>query len=188
VGNRPVVIDASTLLNLLATGEVESILGSLAVEKFVCPIAADEVLYLRSMNPEEPHERVSIHPLFEAGLLTLARLESAEEEARFVDFASVLDDGEAMSLAICLCRDYRLATDDRKARRIAETPSKPVPLLAASEIISRWARKSAIGSAKLREVLAAVELRARFRPWPGYPLRDWWIKKSTGPTSPDPHR
>lgn len=179
--NRPVTLDASTLLNLLATGEAESILRALVVSKFVCSAVAGEVLYLRSTNPDDAPEQVSIDPLIEAGLLTAAKPESPEEEAQFVDFAATLDDGEAMSLAICVCRGYVLATDDRKARRIAEALSTPVPLLATSELVSQWAQKHSVVSARIQEVLTAVDLRARFHPWQGYPLRDWWLKILQGP-------
>lgn len=172
---RPVTIDASTLLNLLATGESATILRSIEVDKFVCSAAAGEVLYLRGVNPDDAPERVSVQPLIESGVIAATTLESADEEALFVEFAARLDDGEAMSLAICAARGHALATDDRKARRIAESLDVPAPVLATSEMIWRWAESESVGSAKVREVLTAVEMRARFRPWHGYPLRDWWI-------------
>ena len=115
--SQPVAIDASTLLNLFATGEIESILRSMPVqEKFVCSVAASEVLYFRHEEADHTPELVSIDPLVEQGLLTLARPESPEEEALFVQFAAKIDDGEAMTLALCVSRGYALATDDRKAR------------------------------------------------------------------------
>lgn len=174
--NRAFTIDASTLLNLLATGEAESILRFLPVDKVVCSAVRDEVLYVRSANPEDAAELISINPLVEAGLLTLANLESAEEEAQFVNLAATLDDGEAMSLAISISRGYALVTDDKKARRVAGELPNPVPLLATSELVAYWAQGNSIDPARIREVLASVDLRARFRPWTGYPLRDWWLE------------
>ncbi len=172
--SQPVAIDASTLLNLLATGEIEPILRSMPVQKFVCSVAASDVLYLRHEDADHAPELVSIDPLIEKGLLTLARPESPEEEALFVQFAAKIDDGEAMTLALCVSRRYAFATDDRKARRIAASMAEPIPLLATSELLFHWFQSNTITQDRIREVLGAVELRARFRPWPEYPLRDWW--------------
>ena len=174
--SQPVAIDASTLLNLLATGEIESILRSMPVQKFVCAVAANEVLYLRHAEAEDAPELVSIDPLVEQGLLTLARPESPEEEALFVQFAAKIDDGEAMTLALCVSRGYAFVTDDRKARRIAASVAEPIPLLATSELLFHSFQSSTISPDRIREVLGAVELRARFRAWPEYPLRDWWSR------------
>lgn len=174
--SQPLAIDASTLLNLLATGEIESVLRSLRAQKFVCSVAASEVLYLRHADADHAPELVSIDPLVDKGLLTLSRPESPEEEALFVQFAAKIDDGEAMSLALCVSRGYALATDDRKARRIAAALAKPIPLLATSELLFHWCESNSINPDRIREVLGAVELRARFRPWPDYPLRDWWSR------------
>jgi predicted nucleic acid-binding protein len=62
----------------------------------------------------------------------LARPESPEEDALFVQFAAKIDDGEAMTLALCVSRGYAFATDDRKARRIAASVAEPISLLATS--------------------------------------------------------
>jgi len=172
--SQPVAIYASTLLNLFATREIESILRSMPVQKFVCSVAASEVLYLRHEEADHVPELISINPLVEHGLLTLTSPESPEEEALFVQFAAKIDDGEAMSLALCVSRGYALATDDRKARRIAASVAEPIPLVATSELLFHWAQSNNISPERIREVLAAVELRARFRPWPEYPLREWW--------------
>lgn len=172
----PVAIDASTLLNLLATNEAESVLRSLPVQKFVCSVAASEVLYLRNAGADHAPELVSIDPLVDQGVLTVARPEAPEEEALFVQFAARIDDGEAMSLALCVSRGYAFATDDRKARRIAREVAEPIQLLATSELLFHWYESNSINSDRIREVLSAVELRARFRPWPDYPLRDWWSR------------
>ena len=137
-------------------------------------MAASEVLYLRHADADHSPELVSIDPLVEQGLLTLARPESPAEEALFVQFAAKIDDGEAMSLALCVSHGYALATDDRKARRISASVAKPIPLLATSELLFHWFQSNNISPDRIREVLGAVEFRARFRPWPGYPPQEWW--------------
>ena len=132
------------------------------------------MLYFRHEEEEHAPELISIDPLVERGLLTLAKLELPEEEALFVQFAVKIDDGEAMTLALCISREYALATDDRKARRIAASIAEPIPVLATSELLFHWFQSNTISPDRIRGVLAAVELRARFRPWPEYTLGDWW--------------
>jgi predicted nucleic acid-binding protein len=117
---------------------------------------------------------VSVEPLLRSGILQLTEREGHEEAELFVEFASSVDDGEAMSLAICVSRGYALATDDRKARRVAADAS--VPLTATSEIISHWASQGSPSDEDVRRVLSDIEARGRFSPWAGYPLRDWWLK------------
>ena len=98
---KSVVLDASTLLNLFATGNAGEILRCLAGNRIVCSAVASEVLHLRSEEPAKPPEAVSIDEFVSTGLLRRTETESAHEESLYVEFASVLDDGEAMSLAIC---------------------------------------------------------------------------------------
>ncbi len=100
--------------------------------------------------------------------------ENDEEDTLFVDFAGTVDDGEAMSLAICVARGYALATDDRKARRVAADAF--VPLIATSELIFHWAGQGNPSDREIRQVLSEIETRGRFSPWAGYPLRDSWTK------------
>ena len=91
-----------------------------------------------------------------------------------------------MSLAICRGRGYALATDDRKARRIAGDLAAPsVPLLSTSQILHHWATRAGAVAGELKRVLTAIESRARFIPPPSDPCREWWIQARTSP-GPEP--
>ena len=174
MASQPVAVDASTLLNLLASGAAESILRSQSLPLYVASAVASEVLYIRSHRAEDPPEEVSVEPLILSGVLELTEPESDKETMLFVNFAGSVDDGEAMSLAICVTRGYALATDDRKAWQVAAHAS--VPLIATSELIFHWARQRNPSDQELRRVLSEIETRGRFSPWAGYPLRDWWMQ------------
>jgi predicted nucleic acid-binding protein len=177
MASQPVALDASTLLNLLASGAGESILRSQSAPLIVVSAVASEVLYIRNLRPEDPPEEVSVEPLLRSGILQLTEPEGHEEAALFVEFASSVDDGEAMSLAICVSRGYVLATDDRKARRVAADAS--IPLIATSDLIFHWAEQGNSSDEDVRRVLSDIEARGRFSPWVGYPLREWWLKVLT---------
>src|SRR6266851_3744508 len=114
-----IIFDTSVALNLLATGVGLSVIESLEVNCFMCPAVVDETIYIRSDDPSQPREAVSIDAWIPSGAVKVINPAGDLEEELYVQFAADLDDGEAMSLAICRARGYTLATDDRKARRIA---------------------------------------------------------------------
>ena len=117
--SRPVVLDASVLLNLLATGHAAELIRSLGSQGLVCSAVVNETLYIRSEGADDPPEMVNLQPLLDAGTLEPCNLRGSNEHELFVRYATDLDDGEAMSLALCSARSFVLATDDGKARRIA---------------------------------------------------------------------
>jgi predicted nucleic acid-binding protein len=168
----PVVLDTSVALNLLATGVGVAVLKTLEVNCFVCSAVVDEAIYIRSDDPAQTREAVSIDPWLLSGTVDITSPNGPLEEELYVQFAGDLDDGEAMSLAICRARGYALATDDRKARRIAGQ----LQLLSTSQIFHHWANRTGAAAGELKRVLSAIELRARFIPPHDDPLREWWIQ------------
>src|SRR2546423_1784168 len=93
---RSQILDACVLINLLASGEIEAVLGAAARASFVCVAVEKEALYLRTDDPSSPLELIRLTPHIEAGLLTVCDIEGDEEARLYVDYASALDDGEAM--------------------------------------------------------------------------------------------
>lgn len=182
----PILLDTSVTLNLLATGVGLAVLESLEVSCFVCSAVIAETLYIRSEDPTQPRESVSIDPRLQSDAVQTVGPDSLLEEELYVQFAADLDDGEAMSLAICRSRGYALATDDRKARRIAgQLPLPAVPLVSTSQIAHHWAGKTGASQDELRHLLAAIELRARFIPPHDDPLREWWIRGRSETNDPE---
>jgi predicted nucleic acid-binding protein len=158
----PIVLDTSVALNLLATRVWHSMLESLEVDCFVCSAVVDETLYIRSDDPAQPREAVSIDLWLRSGAVKIVNPDSPLEEELYVQFAADLDDGEAMSLAICRARGCALATDDRKARRVASRLALPsVQLLSTSQIVHHWATQTGAAPRDLSGILSAIELRAR---------------------------
>ena len=172
-----IILDTSVALNLLASGAGLAVIESLEVDCFVCSAVVDETIYIRSDDPTQPREAVSIDPWLLPGAVKLTSPESTSEAELYVQFAADLDDGEAMSLAICRARGYALASDDRKARRIAGQLTLPsVQILSTSQIFHHWAIRTGASPGELKRILSAIELRARFIPPHDDPLREWWIR------------
>jgi predicted nucleic acid-binding protein len=173
---KPVVLDTTVILNLFAAGIGEAILGSLQTECLVSRAAAQETLYIRADDPAQPVQLVSVEPWVRAKLIDIVAPEGTDEENLYVQFASELDDGEAMSLAICYSRGCVLATDDRKARRVAGSlRPEAVAVLSTAEILHCWVTCTNAHIDILRQTISGIERRARFLPPQGDPFRDWWL-------------
>jgi len=178
---QTIILDSCVLINLLASEEIEDILGSTGKECRICAVVERESFYLRPDDPqEELFEVIKLGPLIKSGVLGLCDIEGSQEATLYVDYASRLGDGEAMSLAIAESRGYVLATDDRKSRRIfLESGNDPNQLTSTSELVRNWAESRSVSPAKLKSVLIDIQHRAHFFP----PRRDvnftWWTDAST---------
>jgi predicted nucleic acid-binding protein len=172
------VLDTSVVLNLLATGVSESVLASLGCTPYVCSAVADQTLYIRAAEEGQPREPVSVDPWLRSEVARRIAPESEAEQAFYVRFAADLDDGEAMSLAICHSRSYSLATDDRKARRMAAAlKPRPVRLVSTGQTLRNWAGAVVAPDPEVKRVLNAIERRARFIPPGDDPSYEWWMEK-----------
>ncbi|MFN0087070.1 MAG: hypothetical protein ACKVX9_16895 [Blastocatellia bacterium] len=177
-----IIIDSCVLINLLAGEAIEEILRATGKECQICVVVERESFFLRPEAPqEEAFEPVKLDTLIKSGVLRLCNVEGDQEIALYVDYASRLDDGEAMSLAIAESRGYFFATDDRKARRIfLESINDSDRLLSTPELIREWANNQSISPARLNSVLTKIQIRANFFPPRNDPNRDWWKNACSG--------
>jgi|SRR5579864_2969682 len=163
-------MDASSIINIAASGHAKEIMAIVSEQVFVCSYVREkECLYLRSVD-EDAVETIQLAEWQQAGILQDCELTALEEE-QFLVYASQVDDGEAMSLAIARARGFTLITDDRKAQRLAT--SAGITLLTTPQIFHVWAAGQ--HPRTVSEVLRAVERRARYRPSEGDPLNAWWL-------------
>lgn len=170
------IIDACVLINLIAGGEIEDQLRATGQESMICTVVKEESIYLRSDDPPLTNEEITLVPLIESGLLGVCGLESSDEEELYVDYASQMDDGEAMSVSLALSRGWNLATDDRKARRLfLEAAGDPSRLTSTPEIIYRWAQGKNISSERLKDVLSQITIKACYRPRSTDSACEWWM-------------
>jgi predicted nucleic acid-binding protein len=171
------IIDACVLINLLATGELKSILDSVGRPSLICSIVQEESVYLKTGDPNNPKELINLAPFLNDGTLSVCEIGDENEELLYVDFASVLDDGEAMTLAIAINRGLYLVTDERKARRLfSEQFANPKRLISTSDLIHHWAQEKKISANKLQKTLQKIESRASYRPPTTDRNQKWWIK------------
>lgn len=168
-----ILLDACVLLNLVASGKMHAIAEGLKLAFVVPRQVADETMFYEDLVDGEVH-RVPIRPEVEAQhrSLEIVTLDYSEV-ASFVKFASSVDDGEAATLAMAVSRGLAMATDDRKAVRLAGSVGVS-RCWTTAELLRDFCLAVSLSSLDTREALQAVERRARFYPPRRDPAYEWW--------------
>jgi predicted nucleic acid-binding protein len=93
---------------------------------------------------------------------------------RFTHYATLFrSDGEAMCLALAEQRGWVVATDDRRAIRVARQAGLTV--VSCPQLVKAWADASAPDQATLARVLQDIQVLAQFKPNSSMPEYQWWI-------------
>ena len=173
------ILDSCCIINLYAAGEIVSFLTVLKSSFYVPRIVVEESLYVITPDENDPQktvsEKVDLTSTFEAGVLQRCDPEGDQENELLVRFASEVDDGEAVCLAIAKSRGWSVATDDRKAQRLARECG--ISVVTTPELIKRWADASEASHKEVSAVVRRVRDRARFVPRRGAVLYDWWMAR-----------
>ena len=173
------IIDACCLINLYASGKESSIFQACG-EFWVPTQVRSEALRIRRVDEDDPTrlvpQDIDLGDAIAAGYIQPCQLEGPDEVDAFVRFAMQLDDGEASCLSIAMSRGWTVATDDRKARRIAS--ENGIALISTPELVQRWVDATSPSGAAISELLGKIERFARFRPRRADPLHDWWADLS----------
>lgn len=174
------IIDTCCLLNLFASGEPRAILdhfGAVHVSEHV----QGEALWIREHDNESPPQlipkQIDLTEYIDGGVIAICRLERAQEFELFVQLAQQLDDGEASVLAIAKVRGWIVATDDRKARRIATGQS--IATISTSEMIHAWTASEKVSDQQVGKLLRNIQQFGRFAPRRSDPLYEWWMQRYT---------
>lgn len=173
------LLDACAVINLVATRRATDILRSAASVVGVVDAVRREAGHVRrggTGDDANDLEAIDLGPLLEAGLLHRVVLTEAEMEA-YVGLTVLLDDGEAMTLAVALSRGATMVTDEKKAVRVSDGR---VLILTSLHLVKAWAESQRIEGAVLRGVLHDLRTRGRYTPGRGHPLRAWWDAATDG--------
>ena len=171
------IIDTCCLLNLYATTEQMSILEHFG-GVFVSERVQLEALWIRCVDHESPPhlvpQQIDLGEAIDAGQITVCKLECQQETDWFVYFAQQLDDGESSVLALAKSRGWTVATDDKKASRIAT--EQGIKVISTSEMIHKWAASQGMSDKQTGDVLRRIQRFGRFRPRRSDPLYEWWVR------------
>lgn len=173
------IIDACCLINLYASGRPQAIIQACGGSFYVSEEVRRESLSIRQVDPADASliipSPINLGPEISNGLIMECRLETREEIESYVNFAIEVDDGEASSLAIAKSRNWTVATDDRKAIRLASESG--IAVITTPELLDRWVRNTNPTEDDITLAIRAIERFAKFRPRHGSPLYDWWSSK-----------
>jgi predicted nucleic acid-binding protein len=144
-------------------------------------VAAEAIRLCVPGDPGGPAKRdVDLHDYLAAGVASKCQVDSQEEIELYVKLAADLDDGEAMALAIARLRGWILATDDRKARRMAA--GLDVTALTTPQIVRHWAERNSVDTAQIRQAIVNIQELARFVPGQVFPEYKWWMQQLSDST------
>jgi predicted nucleic acid-binding protein len=148
--DRQLVLDASVVINLLATGASAPILRALGIPVLVTDNVVQEVS--RDDNNGRPKLALP-DELIADGTVSVPRLEgpSLEMFAELVSGSTVetLGDGEAATLAFADAAAASAAIDERKATRIAGSRFPSLRLVTTIDILAHHAVLSELGKVAL---------------------------------------
>jgi hypothetical protein len=171
-------IDACCLIDLLASGVAETILRASGFSWQLPSAVQAEVQYRRQHDPAQPGKTIQIpvdlSPMLASGLLTVCNPQSRQELDRFTRYAANFrSDGEAMCLALAEERKWFVATDDRRAIRVAQHAGLTV--VSCPELVKAWAIATGPDQAALNKILRDIQVLAQFTPNPAMPEYQWWV-------------
>ncbi len=180
--SRKLVIDASCLLNLLASGRAAEILEALDCELVGSPHLAGEVRYLivgRDETGAAIREPVSLEPLESAGLLRIEAL-GGPVLASFLRSAEHLKDADAAAVALSVALELPLATDDSRQANVARMLFPSIEIVSTLDLVYSVVSKLKLDDVALRSLARDIRFRASFLPPKKDPHREWFLDLLVG--------
>jgi predicted nucleic acid-binding protein len=169
-----VVIDASTAINLNATGCAAQILKALPTPIVVTDVVVTE---LEEGRRAGRHDAQLLVELVESGLITIvgiAELQEAHFEALVVGRGvDTLDDGEAATIAYAVEKNGIALIDERKANRICAERYPHLLVGCTVDIFLHAAVQKSLGRVRLTDAIFAALQDARMRVLPQHV--DWVV-------------
>lgn len=173
----PLILDTCVVLSLYATRRMEALLAALPGPILIAEAVLHEALYVHVIvDGVREKEPIILGPLVDAGKLTVVAPESQAEYESLLEFAMVLDDGEAMTCALALHRGLRIATDERKTIRLV---GDRIAVVGTLDLVRGWASDAGASADEIREMLAAIADRG-YVPGQDHPHWPWWSDLAAG--------
>lgn len=169
----PLLLDACVAINLAATGHLHRIGETLNVTFTLTRQAAAEVGYLRDViDGEITSTPIDLMQHTSDGTLQIIDL-APREYPLYLELASIVDDGEAATIAAAAQRNLQLATDDRKARSLCSERHIPEPLRTLA-LMHSYADAARLGHIQVQDLLIKIRDRASFQAPRADPDHKWW--------------
>jgi len=171
---RPaLLLDACVAINLAATDHLQRIAGTLDVTFVLARQAAGEVGHLREIiDGELVVTAIDLGPYTSDSTIQIIDL-APREYPLYLELASIVDDGEAATIAVAVQRNFKFATDDRKARKLCAERGMPEPLRTLA-LMHTFTDSAGLGHVQVHDLLIKIRDRASFQPPRADPDHKWW--------------
>lgn len=171
-----IAFDACVLINILASGRSKEIIKSLECPTCICTAVEKEILYLGRKKILPSLSPSPLDSLVEDTNLTVNAIESDKEREDFVEYSRQIGKGEAMTIAIASTRQWAVATDDKKAIRIATSAliHGRDSIWTTPDVIRYWVDTMSPSQRDASQAIRRIERIGRYRPPARHALREWW--------------
>lgn len=153
---------------------LETIPKSLSVAAYVKDNEALSIFSGAADDVQSSAAAINLQPFIESGLLILADIETEIEADTYINLAEKLDDGEAITGAIALNRNWAIATDDSASIKLFQAKAPHIALVTTLELVKYWADITQPDKETIRVTLHNIRLRGKYEPHRGHPLNNWW--------------
>jgi len=170
--HKCIILDACCIINLFASGQMKAILE--AIPKNLAVAAYVKEHEAKVIYEDNKPVQIDLHPFITARLLRLVDIESDVEANLYVNFSQVLDDGEAITGAIALNRNWAVATDDAKSMKFFQRSTSRIALVSTLDLVKYWADTKKPSKSTVQETLLQLRLRGTYEPHRTHPLKGWW--------------
>jgi hypothetical protein len=175
-----IILDACCIINLFASQQMrailESIPKSLSVAAYIKDHEALRIFTGPIGNVQESSELIDLQPFINDRLLVLVDIETEDETNTYINFSERLDDGEAITGAIAVNRNWAIATDDAASLKLFQSRSPHIALVSTLELVKHWVDTIYPGDELVHETLLNIRIRGRYFPHRDHPLYEWWQK------------
>lgn len=177
---RGVILDACCIINLYASGHMQTILESIpkqvAVAAYIRDVEALRIYSGPDEDVKKETELINLQPFVDSNLLQVVALENEPEENTFVNFSAIaaLDTGEVITAAIAVHRSWSLGTDDKSAISFFMRKVPQLHLISTPDILKHWVDTTHPQLAVVSIMLRNIRNRARYEPHHKHHLYRWW--------------
>lgn len=172
-----IILDACCVINLYGSGSIGEILASLGASVAIATYVHEKEILCIQGQPDGAASQSSVlidlQPFIDGNLLILTSLDSEAEETAFVNFATFLDDGEAITSAIALERNWAIATDDRSSINFLQRAVPTLPIISTLELMKHWVDTTHLPASAIQVALRNIRVQARYRPGSDHALYAW---------------
>ncbi len=168
-----IILDACCIISLYASGKMRPILEAIPKSLSVAAYVKDNEalnIYIRPNNKEA----IDLEPFINDNILLVVDIETEEEKNTYIDLSMKLDDGEAITGAIALNRNWAMATDDAATTRLLQSGISDIALVSTLELVKNWFEVNKENEEIVRETLSNIRVRGKYEPNRNHPLRGWW--------------